>query len=187
MAAPTSLIFDPFVGTGSLLIAAAHFGSTVVGADLDWKILHGLTPGGRAPKADTDEVKQPPTTTRLRVEDNFRYYGLPRPELLCADQSRVVWDREEVFDAIVTDPPYGVRAGARKSGRKGEVREVGSEYDGIHIPPSQQYEVEDVVDDLLDMAAKTLKVGGRLVYLLPTTTESAEALTPHPVAAVDLC
>ena len=183
LASPTSLIFDPFVGTGSLLIAAAHFGATVIGADIDWKILHGLTPGGRARKADAEEVKEAPPASQLRVEDNFRHYGLPLPELLCADQSRVVWEREEVFDAIVTDPPYGVRAGARKSGRKGEVREVGSEYDGIHIPPSQLYEVEDVVDDLLDMAAKTLKRGGRLVYLLPTTTESAHPLqlSLHPI------
>ena len=110
------------------------------------------------------------------MEDNFRHYGLSRPELLCADQSVGMWARAEVFDGIVSDPPYGVRAGARRSGRKGEVREVRA--DGVHIPPSQQYDVEDVIDDLLDMAARTLKLHCRLVYLLPTVTESVHQIHP---------
>ena len=211
LASPSKLVYDPFVGTGSLLVACAHFGATVVGADLDWKILHGLTVGGRGahhvPKgtnsnaaksatqeeqaeqedeeaAEVDEVKQGglPGTRRLRIGDNFRHYKLPRPELICSDQSLPVWSRAEVFDGIVSDPPYGVRAGARRSGRKGEVRrQVAVEFQSNRIPPSQLYDVEDVVDDLLDMAARTLKLNGRLVYLLPTTTDfSNDELPRHP-------
>ena len=37
---PNTLTCDPFVGTGSLLISAAHFGSYVVGADICYNILH---------------------------------------------------------------------------------------------------------------------------------------------------
>ena len=37
---PNTLTCDPFVGTGSLLISAAHFGSYVIGADICYKILH---------------------------------------------------------------------------------------------------------------------------------------------------
>lgn len=37
---PTSLIYDPFVGTGSLLVGAAHCGAHVCGADLDYKLIH---------------------------------------------------------------------------------------------------------------------------------------------------
>ena len=37
---PNTLSCDPFVGTGSLLIAAAHFGSYVIGGDISYKILH---------------------------------------------------------------------------------------------------------------------------------------------------
>lgn len=37
---PNTLICDPFVGTGSLLISAAHFGSYVMGADINYNILH---------------------------------------------------------------------------------------------------------------------------------------------------
>ena len=211
LASRSTLVYDPFVGTGSLLVACAHFGATVVGSDLDWKILHGLTVGGRAAhhtakgsgraKRDTRqeeervepedesagaEAKEPlpdsmHSSKRLRIADNFRHYKLPRPELLCSDQSLPVWARAEVFDAIVSDPPYGVRAGARRSGRKGEAREVPVEHAANRIPPSQLYDVEDVVDDLLDMAARTLKLRGRLVYLLPTTTDfSNDELPRHP-------
>lgn len=33
------LVFDPFVGTGSCLIPAAHFGGHVIGSDIDWRVL----------------------------------------------------------------------------------------------------------------------------------------------------
>jgi hypothetical protein len=36
-------VLDPFVGTGSLLLAAAHFGGFVVGGDIDYLMLHGKT------------------------------------------------------------------------------------------------------------------------------------------------
>ena len=38
---PGSLVYDPFVGTGSLLVAAAHFGAFTLGADIDKTLLHG--------------------------------------------------------------------------------------------------------------------------------------------------
>ena len=198
LACPSSLVFDPFVGTASLLIACAHFGAAVVGADIDWRTLHGLTKGARADgqdggdpaeeaEAEQREDGNAASTARSRcpILDNFRHYGLPRPELLCSDQSLPVWEREGVFDAIVSDPPYGVRAGARRSGRKegAEVKPVSDEWRQCHIPASQQYDVEDAVDDLLDMAAKTLRLKGRLVYLLPTTTESARLSCALPAAA----
>ena len=34
------LIFDPFVGTGSLLVGAAYYGAYVMGADLDYNVIH---------------------------------------------------------------------------------------------------------------------------------------------------
>lgn len=37
------LIMDPFVGTGSLLVAAACFGAYVIGTDIDYLMLHGKT------------------------------------------------------------------------------------------------------------------------------------------------
>lgn len=33
------LVYDPFVGTGSILVAAAHFGAHTLGADIDIRIV----------------------------------------------------------------------------------------------------------------------------------------------------
>lgn len=37
------LVLDPFVGTGSLLVAAAQFGGCVFGSDIDYLMLHART------------------------------------------------------------------------------------------------------------------------------------------------
>ena len=36
-----SFVFDPFVGTGSLLVAAAHYEGMVTGTDIDYNLLMG--------------------------------------------------------------------------------------------------------------------------------------------------
>ena len=38
-----STVLDPFVGTGSLLLAAAEFGGFVLGSDIDYLTLHART------------------------------------------------------------------------------------------------------------------------------------------------
>lgn len=52
------------------------------------------------------------------VASNFEQYGLPAPELVRADMADlgIREGAAGMFDAIVTDPPYGVRAGVRQSG-----------------------------------------------------------------------
>lgn len=40
-------VFDPFVGTGGLLIASAHFGAYVYGTDIDYNTVHGLGKASR--------------------------------------------------------------------------------------------------------------------------------------------
>lgn len=34
------LVLDPFVGTGSLLVACAHYGAYVMGTEIDYLLLH---------------------------------------------------------------------------------------------------------------------------------------------------
>lgn len=109
-----SLVFDPFVGTGSILVAMAHLGAICMGGDIDARVLRGeMHAGCRA-------IKE-----KRGIFENFRIYGLPRPEIIRMDNHLV--DRhlhrisvtnlvDGYFDAIVTDPPYGIRAGAKKSG-----------------------------------------------------------------------
>lgn len=37
------IVLDPFVGSGSLLVAAAEFGAYVIGGDIDYMMLHAKT------------------------------------------------------------------------------------------------------------------------------------------------
>jgi len=97
-----------------------------------------------------------------------------------------------LFDAIVTDPPYGIRAGARKSGprKDGEVRPVLDEHRYDHVAQTRPYAVSDVMADLLNVAARTLKMGGRLVYVIPSMLDfdESEDLPRHEcLRSVSVC
>lgn len=84
----------------------------------------------------------------------------------------------QMFDAIVGDPPYGVRAGGKKSA----FREIEIRNRETHIPGTAPYSLGECLRDLLDYAARTLRVGGRLVYFLPATPETykEEEVPTHP-------
>lgn len=45
---------------------------------------------------------------------NFRYYRQPLPEVLAMDVLNLNFRRKGLFDAILCDPPYGVRVTSRK-------------------------------------------------------------------------
>ncbi|CAM9725349.1 unnamed protein product, partial [Discosporangium mesarthrocarpum] len=151
-ARPGAICFDPFVGTGSILVACTHFGAFCMGTDIDVRVLKGKD--GK------------------NVYTNFEQYGLAQPELIRSDNA--LYNRHfrevELYDSVVCDPPYGIRAGARKSGRQGgNPRPVAPEDRWDHVPHTQPYPVEDVLVDLLDVSAQTLVMGGRLCYLLAST------------------
>lgn len=98
-----SLVYDPFAGTGSILVAAAAWGGRVLGTDIDIRVIRD---GKR------DSAGRP-----CSVYSNFADYGLGDPiGLLRADAANPPWRRgaEGLVDAILCDPPYGVRAGGRK-------------------------------------------------------------------------
>lgn len=149
-----SIVMDPFVGTGSILLSCALRGAYCMGTDIDIRVLRGKG-------ADQN------------VFSNFAQYKLPRPELIRSDNAlyhRHFCTEHALYDAIVTDPPYGIRAGARQSGsrRTDQIREIPTENRHDHIAQTKPYAVSDVMADLLDMAARTLVPGGRLVYIIPS-------------------
>lgn len=169
------LVYDPFVGTGSILIAAAHYGAMTMGADIDIRVVRD----GRGPDCN--------------VWSNFKQYGLPMPiSLLRADNNLPPWrpGLSEVFDAIICDPPYGVRAGGRKSGGRKLLKGVVGPYTvpeekrTNHIPSTGAYSLAECVHDLLDLAAKMLVMDGRLVYFYPVVREDDSSSSPsfpeHP-------
>ncbi|KAH0434501.1 hypothetical protein IEQ34_026805 [Dendrobium chrysotoxum] len=74
LARPGKLIYDPFVGTGSILVAAAHFGAMTMGADIDIRVVRD----GRGPDCN--------------VWSNFEQYGLPKPlSLMRSDNNLPPW------------------------------------------------------------------------------------------------
>lgn len=173
LACAGALVFDPFVGTGSILVAAAHYGAMTMGADIDIRVVRDGKGPGR------------------NVWANFRQYGLPAPlGLMRADNNCPPWREElgEIFDAVICDPPYGVRAGGRKSGGRKLLRGTKEPYvipDDMredHIPSTAPYTLEECLHDLLDMAARCLKPGGRLVFFFPAARElySDGGLPAHP-------
>lgn len=82
-----------------------------------------------------------------------------------------------MFDAIICDPPYGVRAGGRKSGGRKLLKGAVSPYvvpddkRTDHIPSTAPYSLVECVHDLLDLAARMLVMGGRLVFFFPVLRE----------------
>ena len=109
-----SVVLDPFVGTASLLVAASHFKASCFGSDIDIRVLKGDMYAG---KADRKVDK-----TKRDIIENFKHYGLQTPEIIRLDNAMFDAHFEcghvlsGFYDAIITDPPYGIRAGARKSG-----------------------------------------------------------------------
>lgn len=71
---------------------------------------------------------------------------------------------QEFLDAIVCDPPYGVRAGGKKGVAKAHIVKDSE----THIPSTDPYGLEECLKDLLHMAAKYLKLGRRAVFFLPS-------------------
>mmetsp|Transcript_38077 Transcript_38077/g.79794 ORF Transcript_38077/g.79794 Transcript_38077/m.79794 type:complete len:557 (+) Transcript_38077:364-2034(+) len=171
-----SFAFDPFVGTGSILLTAALRGAYAFGTDIDLRVLRGRS-------------------QNENIASNFKQYGLPPPELVRSDNAiygRHYRNHLPLFDAIVTDPPYGIRAGARKSGprKDGEVRPVLDEHRYDHVAQTRPYAVSDVMADLLNVAARTLKMGGRLVYVIPSMLDfdESEDLPRHEcLRSVSVC
>ncbi|KAJ2649060.1 hypothetical protein IWW40_003471 [Coemansia sp. RSA 1250] len=178
LARPGTLVYDPFVGTGSFLLTCSHFGACSMGSDIDGRQIRG-TAGFRL---GVDGISA-----------NFEQYGVGDRVLDTAvfDICRNPWRSGPMFDAIVTDPPYGVRAGAKRLGRKdGTNPDISFKIvEGVenykredYYPPTIPYEMSDLVSDLLEFAAEKLVVGGRLVYWLPTVADEYDPkdIPEHP-------
>ncbi|GAA5894968.1 hypothetical protein JCM6882_008255 [Rhodosporidiobolus microsporus] len=161
LAGPGKWVYDPFVGTGSLLLTAAGFGALTFGSDIDGRQIRGK---------------------KTSIQHSAKQYGVTQRMVDCYsfDMTQHPWRTGELFDAIVTDPPYGVRAGAKRLGREEGEREVqpqiipGREAEGFHhefhdyVPPSVGWPMEEVISTLVTYSLYMLKPGGRLVFFLPT-------------------
>lgn len=185
---PGHVCMDPFVGTASLLIALAHHGAFCMGTDIDVRVIRGMMYAGKSRQMDSDSVLKQDSMEEVRrdIFTTFRDYSLPPPELTRLDLHSFMKHYHQsafgTFDSIITDPPYGIRAGGRKSGKAEKVDyEVSPERRRDHIPSTQSYAVEEVMLDLLECSAMLLKLEGALCYLIPTPYDfSLGDLPSHP-------
>ncbi|KAF2722829.1 tRNA guanosine-2'-O-methyltransferase [Polychaeton citri CBS 116435] len=156
-AAPGKIAYDPFVGTGSFPIACAHFGSVVFGSDMDGRMIRGKK--GR------------------NVEANFRQYGTLPSYLggFTADLTNTPLQRRRLLDAILCDPPYGVREGLKVLGSEKEhlqkevllANGLPAHLQNNYIPPKKPYSFSRMLDDILHFSTETLVDNGRLCMWMP--------------------
>lgn len=164
---PNDLVYDPFVGSGGLLLAAAHKGAYTFGADIDWLLLHG--------KSRPSRIGQKTRSDGENVRANFNQYNMSSNylDVLVSDITRSPWRKNMTIDAVVADPPYGIRESSEKIGSKRprEVREGVMRY-----PAKISYTMDELLNDLLVFSARHLKVGGRIAYYQPVVIKSPSDL-----------
>lgn len=174
-AGPNNLVYDPFVGSGSLLVAAANMGAYVMGADIDWALLHGKSKPSR--KGET--IRKDGESVRA----NFKQYCLENRyiDVMVSDINRRPFVKTLQLDSIITDPPYGVRESSEKIGSKKE-RKFYDE-NRVRYPSKTIYNIDELLTDLLSLASHHLRIGGRLVYFLPVARPEVgfeEFIPTHP-------
>ena len=108
-----SLVFDPFVGTGGLLIPPASFGAYTFGCDLDLRVLNGYAVGRINQQSPFYEKEKQLEIFAPKIYLNFDQYGLIRPCIFRMDSTRPTFRTFRYFDAIISDPPYGRQAMSR--------------------------------------------------------------------------
>lgn len=131
---PNDLVYDPFVGSGSLLVSAAFLGAFIFGSDIDYQLLHGLAKPSRCgeKKRSHDES----------VRSNLKQYNLQSKylDVICADSSLSLLKNDIQFDAIVTDPPYGKREARERIGSRKNYT-IPEELVEAHIPSKFEYKI----------------------------------------------
>ncbi|RNF00546.1 putative methyltransferase [Trypanosoma rangeli] len=203
-------VLDPFCGTGSILVAAAHYGAVTLGADADGRVMRS---GSLRYRASRQQQQQQDAVWRSHTQEalvragisaaeaaapsmwtNFKLYGLTAPDRVrlnfatwrsalrpCnvddgAQRSMTGHGAEDrgFLDAIVTDPPYGIREPRKKAERPPGALVAGAD-------ELATYPVSSITLDLLLFAAEALVLGGRLVFWYPTTAQyTDDELPTHP-------
>lgn len=175
LAGAGKLFYDPFVGTGSLLVSCAHFEARCWGSDIDGRMVRGSGAAGNGKKD---------------LRSNFAQYGVEEGWLdgFVADLTHCPLREENGgwLDGIVCDPPYGVREGLKVLGHRegkdranGEVvwiEGVAAHLQDAYIPPKKPYSLEAMLGDILGFAARTLVDDGRVSLWMPTANDAEEDL-----------
>jgi len=158
-----SFVFDPFVGTGSMLLTSAHFGAMVLGSDISWNVMMA-----RGKSARVGQGMRKANETLYGALEQFNLQDKMIDGLII-DNNANPWRKnsEGWFDAIITDPPYGVREKSEKVGTsKKFVDWIDFEQ---HYPDKIAYSLADVFADLMKFSYNHLKLNGNLVFWYPVS------------------
>lgn len=149
-------VLDPFVGTGSILISAAHFNAVCYGTEIDYRVIRGKGVGRKNPQCDVAHLHE-----NVWIFSNFEQYKFAKPEILRMDCTNDLLKYQTVFDAIICDPPYGLRASARESGlrparikRKEEKGDHTATQTGAETEKPTEEEISEKTDSTQDTPAE---------------------------------
>lgn len=156
------LVLDPFVGSGSLLVAAAKFGGHVIGTDIDFLMLHGRT---RPTRKQTRHIARKDES----IEANMVQYSCVDKyiDVIVADSALPFWRSDVEFDCILADPPYGIREPTERIGSKESLPIIKKEGSPVHFPSKIEYGLNEIIKDLMWFSSKHLKLYGRLLFWVP--------------------
>ena len=187
-----TLVYDPFVGTGSFLYTSGYFGGYALGSDIDGRQMRGKAASStahRGPKYKKSEALVHESVYQS-IQTNLEQYGLTGRIIdgIVFDIAHHPWTSRLMLNAIVTDPPYGVRAGAKKLGaaRPQDSKLHSSLLESAELraatyPATQPYAIDEMTLDLLNFSAAHLVSGGRLVFWFPVDAEDVESFDIHQV------
>ncbi|KAJ1456242.1 hypothetical protein M885DRAFT_518023 [Pelagophyceae sp. CCMP2097] len=178
-----SRVLDPCCGSAGILLCCATLGGSVSGFDVEDTAF---------PAAHTE----------------FACFGLPAPNLFKGDVLGLDAPGAAEYDCIVCDPPYGILAEARVDA------EACREHVDVQAPPVDVQAAPELAFDpkaqrvkqadsdgraaaaadrdslfavaLLDLAARRLKPGGRLVFFMPVRGAPADAAARSVAAAASV-
>lgn len=178
---PGSFVYDPFVGTGSFLYTCSYFGAYTMGSDIDGRQMRGKlktsTPN-RGPKYKKTENLLVESEEFPSIFTNVKQYGQTGLVLDCSvfDLAHSPFSSRLKFSAIVTDPPYGVRAGAKKLGAASpkDSKPIPLEFRPITYPTTQPYKIDEMTVDLLNFAVDHLLPRGRLIFWYPVEIDEID-------------
>ncbi len=187
------IIYDPFVGTGGFLVAAAEFGACVWGSDIDGRSFRGTRKGGGGKGPSSGETRE-----KRGIWKNFEEYGLEGlfGDCFIGDLIHTPLRRDGAgwLDGIICDPPYGVREGLKVLGNR-EPRPDKAPYmiGGVpahtlpgYVAPKKPYSFKRMLEDILAFAVDTLVVDGRLAFWMPSANEDDEVLAIPSHAELEL-
>lgn len=176
-----SFIYDPFVGTGSFLYTCSYFGAYTMGSDIDGRQMRGKAKSStknRGPKYVKDTQLLDDSQEFPSIFTNVKQYGLNGLVLDCLvfDMANHPFSDRLKLSAIVTDPPYGVRAGAKKLGAASpkDSKPIPQEFRPITYPTTQPYAIDELTRDLFTFACEHLLPNGRLVFWYPVDEEGRD-------------